>query len=68
MTEQEKHLSLAIDALTELQAALNATYEIHHSSKMVKLSHVALGHLEAAAMPKPSRIRLLVQRVRREAA
>ncbi len=68
MNERDKHLSEAIDDLTELRRLLVGLEPIHKSSRVVHLATRALGHCEDAAdMPKPARFKI-IRRFWKEAA
>lgn len=61
MTEQEKHLSLALDALTHVVESIDRANRtnppVAHWRESVQ---TAMAHIEAAAIPKPSRLRPLM--------
>lgn len=68
MNDRDKHLSLAIDALTILRERIVADLDRYGTPTMLDLTEKALRHVETAAeMPQPSRIRSLVQRIREAA-
>ena len=68
MNDRDKHLSLALDALTELRADFDAMPARELWGRWYRLLDAASGHIEAATeMPKPSRIRTFVQRIREAA-
>jgi hypothetical protein len=65
MNDRDEHLSKAIDALTELHELLVGMAPIHQSSRIVRLAHEAIEHVEdASSMPKPSKLRSIVNRLR----
>jgi hypothetical protein len=67
MTDREKRLSLALDALTMLEEDLQEWADWHpHYRLMARYIREAKANIEAAAMPKPSVLRRLF--TRREAA
>lgn len=68
MNDRDKHLSDAIDLLDELQRLLEGLEPIHKSSRIVSITKSARAHIEDAIdLPKPSRIRSFVQRIREAA-
>lgn len=68
MNERDKELSLAIDALTEVRYLLHGLQPIAPTSRIVRRINEAIGHVEnASEMPRSSRIRQFVQRLREAA-
>lgn len=68
MNDRDKHLSLAIDALTILRERLAADLDRYGAPTMLDLTEKALKHVEAVTeMPKPSRLRI-IRRLWKEAA
>lgn len=59
MTDREKHLSLALDALVQLEERIRLDCNTCTQCHVTELASVRTirGHIEAAAMPKPSIIR-----------
>jgi hypothetical protein len=68
MTDREKHLSLALDALTKLEEGIeqHPAILLARPDWITQGLKITRGHIEAAAMPKPSIIRRLF--ARKEAA
>ena len=67
MTDREKHLSLALDALVQFEERL---LHMHRNGRIDMATHLDLyacisdvrHNIEAAAMPRPSLIRRLITR------